>query len=268
METSSALKLAVCNFQDDPFKTRQLALDHGFSGVDWTFKLDELPADPLVESGIIKEISILQPLEVRYHCAFREVDLGDEDAEKARAAMKIYKRVCRLVEKLEGRFMTIHLGLGRSAMNGLSWDRTTEALAELVSFARDLGIRLCLENLASGWSSRPELFEKLVRKSGAGITLDIGHALGSHSIETQHYAVEDFVLPHQEKVYNAHIYHEERDEEHLPPNRLEDVAGRLDLLSSLSCDWWVLELRNEAALFQTLSIINEYLGSNTGPAGS
>jgi sugar phosphate isomerase/epimerase len=263
MEARSTIKLALCNFQNDPCETRKLALEHGFSGVDWTFKLDELPTDQFSESKIIREISALRPLEVRYHCAFKEVDLGDEDAEKARAAMAVFQQVCRLVHKLDGRFVTIHLGLGRSAMNGLSWDRTTAALAELVSFARGLGIRICLENLASGWSSRPELFEKLVRKSGAGVTLDIGHALASHSVETQHYAVEDFALPHQERVYNAHIYHEERDDEHLPPNRLEDVAERLDLLSSLSCDWWVLELRRPAALFQTLSIINEYLGSNT-----
>ncbi|HOI96008.1 MAG TPA: TIM barrel protein [Syntrophobacter fumaroxidans] len=268
MDARTTIKLAVCNFQDDPLEIRRLALENGFSGVDWTFKLDELPEDPAGESEIIGKIAALHPLEVRYHCAFKEVDLGDEDATEARAAMALFRRICRLVHRMDGRFVTIHLGLGREAMNGLSWDRTTKALSELVSFARGLGIRICLENLASGWSSRPELFEKLIRRSGAGVTLDIGHAAVSHSVETQHYAVEDFVLPHQEKVFNAHIYHEERDDVHLPPSRLEDVKERLNLLRSLSCDWWVLELREPAALFQTLSIVNEYFQSNDRLTGS
>lgn len=254
-------KLAMCNFIPDVEALRRMALAHGFSGVDWTFTQEDVPLNPLEESRLLRRISRLHPLEVRYHCAFKGLDLGDENLDEATAAMETFRRTCRFVSKLDGKFMTVHMGLGRTCMDGLSWERTVWALAELVSFAKDLGICICLENLASGWSSRPELFEKLVRKSNAAVTLDIGHARVSHSVESEHYAFEDFVSPHAERVFNAHIYHEEKHDAHLPPQDITDVEERLHLLSGLPCDWWVLELREEKALLATLRVINEFLAT-------
>jgi sugar phosphate isomerase/epimerase len=251
-------KLAMCNFMSDVENLRQIALDHGFSGVDWTFKLEDLPATEIDESRLHRRISRLQPLEVRYHCAFNGVDLGDTDAQKAHEAMGIFRKACHLVSKLDGKFMTVHLGLGRNSYDELSWEHSVDSLADLVRFAEDLGIRVCLENLASGWSSRPELFEKLVRKSNAGVTLDIGHAHVSPSVQNQHYAVEDFVSPHHDRVCNAHVYHEECDDGHTAPEKLDDMLERLHLLHSLPCDWWVLELRNPNALFSTLEVVRQF----------
>jgi len=72
--------------------------------------------------------------------------------------------------------------------------------------------------------------------------------------------MEDFMLAHPERFLNAHIYHEETMEGHLPPVTLADMEDRLRLLRSLPlCDWWVLELREEKALVQTLRIVREYL---------
>jgi hypothetical protein len=89
--------------------------------------------------------------------------------------------------------------------------------------------------------------------------LDIGHARVSPSVESQHYAVEDFVSPHHDRVFNAHVYHEERDNRHTPPEKLEDVVDRLHLLNSLPCDWWVLELREEQVLHSTLEVVQQFL---------
>jgi sugar phosphate isomerase/epimerase len=251
-------KLAMCNFISDPDSLKQIALDYGFSGVDWTFKLEDLPANEIDESRLLQRISRLKPLEVRYHCAFNGVDLGDTDAQKANEAQGIFRKACRLVSGLDGKFMTVHLGLGRDSYDELSWERSVGSLADLVNFAEDLGICICLENLASGWSSRPELFEKLVRKTNAGVTLDIGHARVSPSVKSQYYTFEDFVSPHHESVFNAHVYHEESDDGHTAPERLDDVLDRLQLLSSLPCDWWVLELRDQNALFSTLEVVRQF----------
>jgi hypothetical protein len=133
---------------------------------------------------------------------------------------------------------------------------------------------VCLENLASGWSSRPELFEKLVRKSKAAVTLDIGHARMSPSVQSQRFDLEDFVTPHLRRVLNAHIYHEERNDRHTAPESLADLEDRLHLLTCLPCDWWVLELREEKALLETLRVVREFLGdapedrSHQGPCGA
>jgi sugar phosphate isomerase/epimerase len=254
-------KLALCNFIPNVKDLKQMALAHGFAGVDWSFHLDDLPSSSRDEAELLRRISGLRPLKVRYHCAFNDLDLGDTDPAKADAAMAVFRKVCRLVSQVDGRFLTIHVGLGRESTLDLSWRRTLQALADLVRFAEDQGICVCLENLATGWSSRPDLFEKLIRKSGAGVTLDIGHAIASPSVESQHYAFEDFVSPHHEKVHNAHIYHEEYNHSHWPPQTLDDIAARLDVLQSLPCDWWVLELRDEPALLATLKVMREYLPS-------
>jgi sugar phosphate isomerase/epimerase len=252
-------RLAMCNFITDDSLLKRFALANGFSGVDWTFKIEDLPRTPWDESRLLKRIAGLHPLEIRYHCAFKGIDLGDVTSAKAERAMEIFQDVCRLVAKLDGRFVTIHNGLGLDSTAGLSWERSLEALADLVKFGKSLGIAICLENLAWGWSSRPELFEKLVRKSEAGVTLDIGHARVSPSVQSQQYSFEDFVAPHQNKVFNAHIYHEELEDGHIPPQHLNDIHHRLSVLTSLPCNWWVLELREQQSLLATLEIVHHYL---------
>lgn len=256
-------RLAICNFLSDVSALKRFALANGFAGVDWTLRPEDLPGNPFDESRLLRKIAQLVPLEVRYHLAFPAIDLGDADIGKAQGAMQIFRRACELISRLDGRFMTMHLGLGLDSTEGLSWERSLVALADLVDCGKSLGITVCLENLAWGWSSRPELFEKLVRKSRAGVTLDIGHATVCSSVQSQGYTFEDFVAPHPEKVFNAHIYHEECDDRHIPPQRLDDLRDRLDVLSCLPCDWWVLELREEQALLATRSIVREY--SDTMP---
>lgn len=253
-------KLACCNFISDAKSLKAFALDHQFDGIDWSFNQENLPKNPAEESALVRTIGGLQPLEIRYHCAFNRTDLGHVDTDKAKEAMIVFRRVCRIISKLGGKILTIHVGLGRNSTSNLSWNRTIEGLAELVRFANGLGVRLCLENLALGWTSRPELYEKLIRKSSAWATLDIGHARVSPYVMTQHYELEDFVDPQPDRFLNAHIYHEEVDNLHLPAQKLPEIRDRLQLLAGLnSCDWWVLELREEQALLQTLAVVREFL---------
>lgn len=254
-------KLAMCNFISDVSMLRRFAIANGFSGVDWTFKIEDIPRTPLDETRLLKKISQLQPLEVRYHCAFNGIDLGDVQSHSAQRAMLTFQRACRLVSRMDGRYMTIHVGLGRDSTQGLSWERSLEALADLVNYGKRLGVSVCLENLAWGWSSKPQLFEKLIRKSQAGVTVDIGHARVSPSVESQQYAFDDFVAPHPEKIFNAHIYHQEREDEHIPPEDIDDIRERLNVLLSLPCNWWVLELRETQALLSTLEIVRGYLST-------
>ena len=253
-------KLACCNFLPEVDELKEFALQYGFAGIDWSFNQENLPQSPAEESALVKTISSLRPLEVRYHCAFKKIDRGDLDEGNCEGAMSIFRRVCRLVSKLQGHFLTIHVGLGRDTTLDLSWSRTIERLAALVGYGNEMGVRLCLENLAWGWTSRPELFEKLIRKSGCWATIDLGHALVSPSILTQQYRIKDFVLPHAERIVNGHVYHEEKDHQHLPPGKLEDLHDRLRMLHQLPwCDWWVLELKEERSLLKTLEVVQEFL---------
>ena len=76
-------------------------------------------------------------------------------------------------------------------------------------------------------------------------------------------------MPHPERFLNAHVYHEECASGHVPPEKLANLRERLLLLQKLPlCNWWVLELREEAALLQTLGIVREFLPPGAPPPGS
>jgi len=252
-------QLACCNFIPAVADLRDFAREHGITGVDWTFQEDTLPRSLAAEHDLALTLGALQPLEVRYHCALSRTDPGDVDPDRAARAATRLRQVCRLVARLGGRYLTIHVGLGRASTTNLGWEESLASLAELVRYASNLRVSLCLENLAWGWTSRPDLFEKLIRKTGAWGTLDIGHARVSPAVQSGHYELEDFVTPHPGRILNAHVYHEENEHGHLPPQTLEDLQERLTLLRHLpACDWWVLELREEAALLTTLRVVRQF----------
>ena len=253
-------KVAVCNIFSDMDKLRQFAHDYGFSGIDWSFDLDELPETPSEESRWVKDLSVLRDFEIRYHCPFYQIDIGHNDPEEATKAQAIFRHIIHLASKAGGEFLTLHIGLGHDSTEPLSWDTTILNLRQLVQFGAEHGVKICLENLAWGWSSRPNLFEKLIRKSGAAVTFDLGHAHASESIQTQYYKIEDFLTPHDGRVLNAHIYHTETpDLGHVPPERLEDIEERLNLLRSVDCSWWVIEIREPEGLLHTKKLIDRYL---------
>ncbi|MBC2715101.1 MAG: sugar phosphate isomerase/epimerase [Desulfobacteraceae bacterium] len=253
-------KIVTPNLITDPEKMRQFSAGHGFEGIDWSFDLAHLPATPAEESRWARRQELLKPLEVRYHCPFLQVDIGHEDKDVQASAMDIFRRMIRLVSKARRKYLSIHVGLGHNTTKILSWESSISNLRQLVRFGVESGVTVCLENLIWGWSSKPNLFEKMVRKSGASVTFDFGHAYSCESIESQTYAVKDFVTPHADRVVNAHIYHKEvSGMGHFPPERLEDIAERLDLLRRTPCRWWVLELKNVEDLLKTKIIVEEYL---------
>ena len=253
-------KLALCNIFLDVGKLKAFALDYGFSGIDWSFDVDTLPATPGQESSCVQNLSVLRPIEVRYHCPFNRIDLGHSDPWQAKEAETIFRRIIRLVSKAKGKYLTIHIGLGHDSTEPLSWEASIDNLRRLVQYGANLGVRVCLENLAWGWTSRPHLFEKLIRRSGAAVTFDIGHAHACDSVCSHHYAIEDFVAPHSDRVFNAHIYHTERSGlGHVAPDRIEDIEDRLALLQEVGCEWWVIEIKEVDRLLQTKEIVQKYL---------
>lgn len=261
-------KLACCNFLPDAAALRRFALSHGLSGVEWTLRLSDLPDGACAAARLGERVESLAPLEVRYHCAFARSDPGDDDPQRAARALSAMRRALDLVAGLGGSVVTIHVGLGLDSTLDLSWERTLAGLAELGAEARRRNLRLCLENLAWGWTSRPALYEKLLRKAGLWGTLDIGHARVSPAVRSRHFDLEDFVLPHPERILNAHIYHEEDDRGHRPPQSVGDISGRLLLLQHLPrCDWWVIEMREEQTLLQTLAIVRAFLDGSGGEGG-
>ena len=252
--------LAMCNFITDQDRLKRFAIEHAFGGIDWSFDLDSIPERLSDESRWADYLHALAPLEVRFHCPFSRVDIGHENPDKEQAAVGLFRRIIKLVAKAGGRYLTLHIGLGRDTTKILSWDQTLTNLRHMVQYGNERGVRVCLENLAWGWTSKPNLFEKLVRRSGSGVTFDIGHAHACDVVRSQHYVAEDFVTPHAERVYNAHVYHTEISGiGHLPPEHVDDVRERLDILQRIGCSWWTLEVKDVEGLLQTKRIVDAYL---------
>ena len=253
-------KLAMCNFITDLNRLRQFAIDHGFDGIDWSFDLDHLPKGPAEYSRLAEFLSALEPLELRYHCPFVKVDIGHENSIDGKMAVKTFQRIIQLVSKTSGKYLTLHIGLGHDTTKILSWNDTIDNLRQIVHYGAERGVVVCLENLAWGWTSKPNLFEKLVRLSGAGVTFDIGHAHASESVSYQYFSMEDFVSPHPDRVHNAHIYHTEiSGVGHVSPNGIEDIRERLDILRKTGCHWWVIEIREAQNLLRTKQILDDYI---------
>ncbi len=253
-------KLVMCNIFPEVERVRGFALENGFTGIDWSFDLDRLPETPVEGTRWAKGQAILSPIEVRYHCPFYRIDLGHDDPVLAKKAEAVFRRIIRLVSKVGGRYLSIHIGLGLDSTEPLSWETTLDNLRRLVQFGAGHRVTVCLENLAWGWTSKPNLFEKLIRLSGAGVTLDIGHAHVCESVRSQQYVIEDFVTPHADRVFNAHVYHTEiPGQGHIPPVSGEEIADRLALLQEIGCEWWVIEIKEPEALLKTRGIIETWL---------
>jgi sugar phosphate isomerase/epimerase len=252
--------LACPNIIDDLADLREFALDLGFRGVDWSLNSANVPRTQAEEMRWIAGMKSLKPLMVRFHCFFPERDLASSDADEARQALGIMKRVVGMAAKAVDRaVLTIHLGLNRSE-HTLSWGTGIEALRELVRAARTNRATICLENLIGGWTGRADAFSGLVKTAGCKVTFDIGHAVSTTTHEAPIQRIREYVSPHSERVINAHVYHRETSQGHLPPGRIEDVEARLRLISELPlCDWWVLELRDERALLKTLGVVQDFL---------
>ncbi len=258
-------KLVLPNIFEEITQLKAFALEHTLQGIDWSFDLDHLPETPLDESRWVREQALLSPFEVRYHCPFYRIDLGHDDPARAADADAVFRKIIRLLSKAGGQYLTIHIGLGQDSTLPLSWEATIQNLRSLVHFGAEHRVRVCIENLAWGWTSKPNLFEKLVRRSGAGVTLDIGHAYVCESVRSQQYSFEDFANPHPDRVFNGHVYHTEiSGRGHIPPQGSQDIEDRLSLLLHVGCPWWVIEIKDPAPFLGTLKIIKDFLEKPSG----
>lgn len=244
-------------FNQDAGRLADFAYEHGFEGIDWSLSLD------LVQQDFAERIGRLKDFELRYHCRFYGIDLAYAD-QRAEQSMDIFKRIVRMVSDVGGGQMTVHIGLGHNSDGELDWGKGVENLAALVSFGSDHGVTVCLENLTTVWTSQPDLFESLIKESGAGITFDIGHAHVCQEDRAEGDLCEQYVLPHKERVFNAHIYHTEIPWlGHLAPRSLEDIADRLEVLKRATfCNWWVIELADPDEILKTRDFLDRYVREN------
>jgi len=247
--------LAMCNiFDQDAERLAGFASENGFSGIDWSL-------DPsLPEGEFFALMQSLAGFQVRYHCRFHGVDVAYSD-QRGDDSLALLLRTVDQVSRAGGRHMTVHSGLGNPSGEGIDLARAIDNLAVLVAHGRQNGVTVALENLTTPLTNDPLLFRRMVLESGAHVTVDIGHAHAVRHLHSRHDNFVEYILPHRNKILNAHIYHTELDGYgHVAPECLADISERLDLLGLAdSCDWWVIELMNPAEVLRTRDLLRNYL---------
>jgi sugar phosphate isomerase/epimerase len=248
-------KLALINiFGQDTKKLADFAFEFGFEGIDWSLNLN------FDERDFMRKMDMLRGFEVRYHCPWPRIDIAYAD-QRAEQAMHIFGLLIGLISKAGGRYLTVHIGLGQSAVEELKWEKAIENLSSLVLFGAERGITICLENITTAWTSNPKMFKTLVKKTGAGVSLDIGHINACRTKKPSEKLLKLYVMPNKKRIFNAHIYYTEIPQYgHVAPESLEQIFDYLWLLRSATpCDWWVIELSNPDEILQTRDFLTEFL---------
>lgn len=253
METKP--KIAIPNiFGQETKKLKEFAEQNKICAIDWTM-------DPSISTDIfLNFMKELDGFDVRFHGKLVGMDLADEDG-KSNLCYNTYKRCIELVRLCGGKYLTIHLGLGVVSFYPSRLIEAVEKIKRLNEYAQNLGIIICLENLAKGWTSEPESFLEIVKNTGIHITYDIGHA------KTKIYPSENgllfyskFIQDSKHLVKNSHIYDYEIPKKgHIPPKSIDNIKSRLDILSKTSCDFWVIELFSTKEILEVKDMISTYL---------
>jgi sugar phosphate isomerase/epimerase len=247
--------IAVCNiFDQDAERLAEFAAGNGFSCIDWSIDAS------LPEREFLSRMETLARFRVRFHCRFHGVDVAYAD-QRGDDSLALLMRTVDQVALAGGRHMTVHSGLGNPSGEGIDQARAIENLALLAAHGRRSGVAVALENLTTPLTNDPLLFNRIVAESGAFVTIDIGHAHVVGELHPHKNVCGEYILPNRDRLLNAHIYHTElHGYGHVPPGSLADISDRLDLLgAAASCDWWVIELMDPAAVLRTRDLLRTYL---------
>ncbi len=206
---------------------------------------------------------IFANLSVRFHTRYFDHELGHADPVRAAQALEAHLRTLRAMSGLGEPVVTVHTGLDPN--QPVHEPTFVENLARLVKYGKGLGISVCLENLRRGPSSSPANVLNWAETTGAMITLDVGHALGSEAAQSGRCSAEGFLDLFADRLFAVHIYGREDDQGHHP---IEDIAPFRPLIAKLArteCAWWTVELQSPAQALDTRALLLKELGE-TPPA--
>lgn len=198
---------------------------------------------------------------LRYHGLFPQYEIAHADAVLSERAMQKHFSLLEAMQGWGNQVVTFHVcHSSKNHADHSDPGKVVDNLSRLVARAGELGITVCLENLARGPSSYPENIAGWSRDSGAMITLDIGHVLASHSVRQGEISPLEFVELTADRVIEAHIYGGETDHHH-PITDMGPLRSILDRLLETACSWWTIELDKQEEVLTTRRLLLDYLNS-------
>lgn len=233
----------------------EFALKHGFGGIDWNLDCFRLPAASTARATFY-QVALNSGLSSRFHGPCQDVEIGYVDKRISDTAVQYLKMYIDFLQDFPQTFMTLHIGSRSIPEEELSWDYALRNLKEVVTYGRDRGVTICLENLKKGWTSEPEKLAVLAEESGAMVTLDLGHARASRRLKEGVDTLESFIHPFAGRIRNIHLYEiETPDGRHMEPENLDNLRPVLRWALSAGVNWWVLELSSYEQILRCKSLL-------------
>jgi sugar phosphate isomerase/epimerase len=241
---------------------------HQLRGIDYTMNTQAVSVADIQADKAKIETIIAAGLSIRYHLQFYAMEIADADRKRAKTALAFHKECLDLVAHYQGRFATLHIGLGLKSIEQISYATALRHLEDLVSYARERHIILCLENLTKGFTYDPDQFLAMLERTGAAATFDLGHANASPWVLEGRGTNVDFLRTIAPHVMNAHVYEIEKIDPatdipyHVAPQNLDKIEPLLCGLLGTRCDWWLIELPDLDDVNHSRELLQSFLKGN------
>jgi len=194
---------------------------------------------------------------VRFHTRYFRYEMGHADRHEADKALEVHLETLKRMQGLSEPVVTVHTGLSPGIP--VREKHIVDNLSRLVEYAARLGITVCLENLRLGHASDPHNIIKWAKTSGAGITMDLGHALGCSMVLDSEITPLEIADLFDSRIYEVHIYGREDERGHHPIRDLKPFHALIDRLLQTGCGWWTVELNDPEDAAATRNMIEDYL---------
>jgi hypothetical protein len=193
---------------------------------------------------------------IRHHGYFPGYEIGDKRPGRAEQAMQLHFQALEAMKGHGEQNITVHVGL--TADVELDHDRVVRNLARLVEYGRFHGITVSLENLRFGPTSNPEIVLDWTQKSGAKITMDIGHAVSCERVANNELSVPQIIDMFSHNMIEVHFYESETDRHHAPQD-MTILGPVVDKLLTTNCPWWTIELDTYEDILRTRKLISDHI---------
>ncbi|MCX8204167.1 MAG: sugar phosphate isomerase/epimerase [Candidatus Nezhaarchaeota archaeon] len=221
----------------------------------------------------IKEAKEMFGLKIAIHAPWRDIALASPRQYLREAALRLFEECLKFSAEIEAMYFNIHVATHEAwSIEEVRRKVEEAALAsvkQLAAKAREVGIRLTIENNPEPLFGVPSMLKPLLEIEGVKLCLDVGHvAYANWVIERrglealrEETSLEEWVKAFRGKVLVGHLHDyivgESEFQDHLLLGAGEaDVKENLELLLRAGCEMLLLEVhwasRNRAAKFNDL----------------
>lgn len=221
-----------CKYIDDILN---LALSNPCKAVEWDMNFIPPTLDDMRIEYIKKFISKYQ-IQIRYHLPYSYVEIAHFNRDIQNYSMSVLKHYLKFIHKLDGHYAVLHVGYNKNSIISVALAN----LEEIASYAQQLDIYICIENLISGLTMDSNFIVKALSINNVYLCLDTGHADVVGKINSDYLTTLSGLLY---KCKHSHVYLTEENFNHIAFQSINDIKS-VRLLDGLMeyCTWYTMEL--------------------------